>query len=154
MLGDQNYHIEYWFRRNDGIIWHVDGDEVYERANPGKIGRVAKASYVVYLEIEYLVGGEFQCLPEVTHDPRRPCRDPNFQPPATAKLITIFPKENLCVRIINAPYHRVLETKSGKRTCLVFSLWSEPPQGYEKHNHWSIGSDGEKCVPKPWPLKE
>ena len=153
MLGDQQHHIEYWFSRGAETLWHVDGDEVYEKNNPGKIGKTAKASYIVFLEVENLIGGEFECTPDIKHDSKGSFRDYRFEPPPNARLLTIFPKENLCVRITNGVYHRVLRTISGKRTCLAFALWSEAPEGYKKHNHWSEVGDG-RVVPQHWPIKE
>ena len=159
MLGDQNYHIEYWFRWNDEAPWHVDGDEVFERQmqfvevkdKKEAWGQPSYASYIIYLTVDNVVGGEFECTPNVTWT-YGPMRDPDFEPPAGSEVVSIVPKENICVRIVNAPYHRVKRVTEGNRVVMIFSLWKEVPKGYMLYNHWRV--DGENIVPSKWPYKE
>ena len=73
MLGGQNHHIEYWVRCNDAPIWHVDGDEVtqkndpaykrhYNEKDPTYEQEISHTSYVLYMKVELLYGGEFYVL--------------------------------------------------------------------------------------------
>ena len=79
-------------------------------------------------------------------------RDTDFQPPVGVEVVTIIPRENICVRIVNAPYHKVNEVTEGNRVVMVFSLWKDVPKGYMMHNHWRI--DGDSILPSKWPYKE
>lgn len=154
MLGDQNYHIEYWHRYNDSPIWHVDGDEITQKNHPGKYPvELSIASYVVYIKINCLRGGEFEVLPYNTYVKGRPLLDTNYKPLENSPNIIFFPKENTCIKMINNPYHRVKKILEGFRLALIFSLWDHIPRGYKEHNHWKQITH-DCVVPTKWPLKE
>ena len=164
MLGGQNHHIEYWVRCNDAPIWHVDGEEITQKNDPaytthyGEKGptyeqELSHTSYVLYMKVELLYGGEFYVLPYNTYVKGRPILDESYQPPPDAKVIKFFPRENTCIKMTNNPYHMVDRIHQGFRLVLVFALWDHVPKGFKEHNHW-MGLQHDKVVPMRWPLKE
>ena len=60
-----------------------------------------------------------------------------YEPKNGAKILTIPPVSNQVISWGGPIYHRVLEQHTGKRLCLVWSLWKEIPKGFKKGLHWN-----------------
>jgi len=164
----QEKHIEYWIRYNDIPLWHIDSDEVVERTttNPflSETKEFPTQSYVFYVHILNVTGGDLQILPFNKYEEGRPTLDDNYEPKKGDKIITVKPKTNYLVTWKGNLYHRVTEQYSGERLCLVWSLWDKIPRGFKENLHWAPSEiipwadpayrRGMLIKPIKWPIKE
>lgn len=138
LMAGQEHHIEYWVRYNDVLNWHIDSDEIVERTAGLKIPYTLEypiSSYVFHVDVENVTGGELQIAPFEKRNTKNLTIE-NYEPKNGAKILTIPPVSNQVVCWGGPIYHRVLQQHTGKRLCLVWSLWDRIPRGYKKGLHW------------------